>query len=79
MNEESSHLQLAYSSIRIFANDGTIDMGELKSLLSMALADGKIDEDEKRVLRNIFKQVPKSDVSEEVWEKILSVRKKYGI
>ena len=79
MGEGSSHIELAYSSIRVFADDGTIDMGELNFLLGMALKDGKIDDDEKRVFRNIFKQVAKDDVEPKVWAKIQAVREKYEI
>ena len=28
-SKESSYLELAYSSIKIFADDGTVDMGNL--------------------------------------------------
>ncbi len=75
----SSYLELAYSSIRVFADDGTIDMNELNFLLGVALRDEQIDEDEKRVLGNIFKQAEKSDLSTAVRIRIQELRRKYSI
>lgn len=75
----SSHLEIAYSSIRVFADDGTMDLGELNFLLGLALRDGNIDEDEKRVLNNIFRQVSQSEVSEEVWRRIQETRRVHNI
>ena len=78
-HEESSYLQLAYSSIQIFANDGTVDMGELNFLLGLALADGKIDDDERRVLGSIFDNAEKTDLSLAVRARIREVRRKHAI
>lgn len=76
---DSKYLELAYSSIKIFANDGTVDLGELNFLLGLALKDGKIDEDEKRVLRNIFAQAEKTDLSRVVRDRIAEVRRQHSI
>ena len=70
---------MAYSSIRVFADDGTLDMGELNFLLGIALKDGQIDADEKRVLRNIFAQVNENDVSARVWARMQEIKKKYDL
>ncbi len=79
MKEGSSYIELAYSSIPVFADDGTIDMEELSFLLGVALKDGEIDDDEKRVLNNIFSQVSRADVSARVWERISAILQKYSI
>ncbi len=79
MEKGSGYIELAYSSIPVFANDGTIDMEELNFLMGIALRDDKIDADEKRVLRNIFGQVKESTVTPKVWERIQAVREKYSI
>jgi len=78
-DEGSSYLELAYSSIKIFADDGKVDMGELNFLLGLALKDGEIDEDEKRVLGNIFKHAEEGDLSIAVRMRIREVRRKYSI
>jgi hypothetical protein len=74
-----SHIELAYSSIPVFADDGTIDMGELNFLMGIALRDDRIDEDEKRILKSIFDKVSAKDVTPRVWERIEAIRSKYGI
>ncbi len=79
MTQAASYIELAYSSIRVFADDGTLDMGELNFLLGIALKDGQIDADEKRVLRNIFAQVNEDEVSARVWTRLQEIRKKYDL
>ena len=74
----SSHLEIAYSSIRVFADDGKVDLGELNFLLGLALRDGEIDDEEKRVLRNIFKQARDTNLSPGVEERIREVENRYG-
>jgi len=79
MSNLDSHLEIALASIKCFTDDGTLDIGELNFLLGLALRDNKVDEEEKRVLGNIFKQVSQSTVSELVWNRILEAKKLYGI
>jgi hypothetical protein len=79
MTQAAGYIELAYSSIRVFADDGTLDMGELNFLLGIALKDGQIDEDEKRVLRNIFDQVSEDEVSARVWARMEEIKKKYDL
>lgn len=75
----NSHIEIAYSSIRCFANDGTLDLAELNFLMGLALRDGEIDADEKRVLGNIFSEVSEKDVTKETWDRIKAIKAKYGI
>jgi len=79
MAKDSGYIEMAYSSIPIFANDGTVDMEELNFLMGLALKDDHVDEDEKRVLGNIFDKVKEDSVSPKVWERIGTIRVKYGI
>jgi len=74
-----SHLEIALASIQCFTDDGTLDLNELNFLLGLALRDNKVDEEEKRVLRNIFNQVKRSEVRPAVWERIEEAKNKYGI
>ena len=76
---DSQYLELAYSSIRVFADDGTLDLQELNFLLGVALRDDVIDDDEKRVLGNIFKQAEKTRISSAVRARIAEVRRRYSI
>lgn len=54
-----SHTEVAISSIQCFADDGTPDLGELNFLLGLALRDEVVDDEEKRVLNNIFRKLLK--------------------
>ena len=72
------HIELAYSSIRVFTDDGTIDMQELNFLMGIALRDEEIDDEEKRVLNNIFNKVTKDEVDDKVWTRMQAIREKYS-
>jgi hypothetical protein len=80
MNTGSSATQLVnYSFLVVFANDKTIDEKELGMLSRLTLADGEVDDRERKVLRNIFSRVSRETVEENVWQEIVSFRKKYDI
>lgn len=74
-----SHLEIAASSVRVFANDGTLDIRELEHLLAVALRDGSVNDDERRVLGNILNRVREHEVTSAVWARIGEVRRQYGI
>ncbi|MEM1205947.1 MAG: hypothetical protein AAGN66_22135 [Acidobacteriota bacterium] len=74
---DHSHIEIAYSSIRVFADDGTLDMKELEFLLGLALRDDSIDDDEKRVLASIFDKATAAGVTEDVASRIQQVRERY--
>ncbi len=78
-SDKYSYLELAYSAIKVFADDGTVDLGELNFLLGVALRDGEIDDDEKRVLGNIFDHAEKTKLSLAMRARIREVRRKYSI
>ncbi len=77
--DSSSSTELAYSSIQCFTDDGTLDVGEVNFLLGIAMSDGIIDEEEKRVLSNIFRRVKKSEVDSNTWNRIQEVKSKHEI
>ncbi len=79
MANESGYIELAYSSIPVFLDDGSIDMEELNFLMGIALRDEKIDDDEKRVLKSIFEQLSEDKVSARVKERVEAIRRKYDI
>jgi len=74
-----SHLEIAIASIKCFTDDGTLDIGELNYLMGLAMRDGIVDEDEKRVLGSIFGKVEEKDVTNVVWERINQIKKQHGI
>ncbi len=79
MAQESSWIEVAYSTIKVFTDDGKMDLGELNFLLGIALKDGKIDDEEKRVLRSLFDRITQDAVESKVWTRMQEVRKKYSI
>jgi hypothetical protein len=75
----SNALELAYTSFAVFADDGAIDMEELNFLLGIALRDGKISDDERDILANVFNRIQEGDVSAKVWSRIQEVRRVHSI
>ena len=78
-NDPDGHIELAYASFAVFADDGTIDMGELNFLMGLALRDGRVDDTEKQILAGVFNRVLEQDVTAEVWRRVQAVRKQHGI
>lgn len=69
-----SHTEIAIVAEKCFANDGVLDIRELEILMAMARRDRVIDDDEKRVLSDVFARVNQSDVSSVVWESIKEIK-----
>jgi hypothetical protein len=70
---------MQYSFLRIFANDGTIDAGELEMLQKLALEDGTVDDRERDVLSHIFARVSADSVSSDVWQEICRFKARHQI
>jgi DnaJ-domain-containing protein 1 len=66
MSESRDYLEMAYRSIECFSNDGVLKPDELKSIVAIALRDGVVDENEKRVLRSILAKLKPVDLTEEM-------------
>ena len=79
MPQAKSHIEIAFQSIPVFSDDGQLDLGEINFLLGLALRDGAVDEDEKRVLAMIFAQAEKSALPEAVQARIDEVRARHDI
>jgi hypothetical protein len=78
MSKIRSHHEIAVASIHVFSDDGRLDLAELEKLLTLALRDEVVDEDEKRVLGNILTRAERDGVAAEVQARIDVVRLKYG-
>ena len=79
MSKINSHLNIAIQSIKCFTDDGQLDEVEINFLMGLALADNNIDEDEKRVLSNIFRRAGLSNCSSNTTNRIIEIKKKYSI
>ncbi len=69
----------AYSFLKAFADDGTIDAHELRFMEKLALKDGVVDEAEIRVLSKIFARLDRDKVSADVWAEIQELKRRYRI
>jgi hypothetical protein len=78
-NENRDYLEMAFRSIECFANDGTLKVDELKRLVDIALRDGVVDDNEKRVLRSIFSKLNSKELTPEMLAAIDAVRQRAGI
>lgn len=78
-NLSTSHLDIAVESISCFTDDGTLDAGEVRRLVGLALRDGVVDDEEKRVLGSIFKRVTQGEVTADTWAAMQEARAKHGI
>ena len=74
-NQSRARDLIGYSFLVMFANDDTIDENELAMLEKLALEDGKVDDEEREVLRNLFSRVDRDYVAEKVWHEIERFRK----
>ena len=77
--ENRDYLEITFRSINCFANDGKLDVNELNSLVEIALKDSVIDDNEKRVLRNIIDRLTDAELTEEMHQKISDLRNHYDI
>jgi hypothetical protein len=80
MNEESrDYLEMSYRSIQCFSNDGKLLVSELDDIVSIALKDGVVDENEKRVLGSIIKKLTPGELTPEMMGRIAQLRKQFGL
>lgn len=71
MSDESrDYLEMSYRSIRCFMADGTFCAKDFQEILSIALRDGVIDDNEKRVLRNIIGRLDPRELTPEMLRKL---------
>jgi len=72
--QSNARALVAYSFLVVFARDDTITADELAMLEKLALDDGTIDDEEKKVLGNIFSRVDKDHLTDAVWQEIQNFR-----
>ena len=78
MRETPSYIKMITATIPVFAGDGAVDMDELNHILTLALEDGHLCNDEKRVLRQFFKLALDGKVSRKVRSTIEMIQEKYN-
>lgn len=69
----------SYSFLVAFANDDVIDAKELAFMKNLALEDGCVDDDERRVLSGIFARAARRDLDPAVRAEIEQFKRDYEI
>lgn len=77
--ESRDYLEITFRSIKCFADDGKLDVNELNALVEIALKDGVVDDNEKRVLRNIIQRLTDAELTPEMKSKVAELRQQYDI
>ncbi len=70
---------MGYTFLKVFADNDIIDADELAFIERLALRDGIVDDEEKKVLHEIFSRVGPDIEPPSVWEEICRFKKQYGI
>ena len=70
MKESRDYLEMAFRSIRCFADDGKLLVHELESLVDIARRDGN----EKRILQGIIERLNPAELTEAMQAKIANLR-----
>ncbi|MCJ8313217.1 MAG: hypothetical protein HRU38_24790 [Saccharospirillaceae bacterium] len=76
MKESRDYLEMTFRSIECFSNDGKLDAKELGEILAIAEKDGKIDNNEIRVLRNIISKIKPSEIDSDMKDMLKKVSDK---
>lgn len=76
MKEARDYLEMSFRSIQCFSNDGKLDAGELGKILEIAEKDGRIDNNEMRVLQNIIARINPHEIDEAMRNKMKEISEK---
>ncbi len=79
MSDTTDYLEMSFHSINCFADDGKLDVDELNKIVDIALRDGVVDEDEKRVLRNIIGRLNRDELQGELSDRVDQLRMEFSI
>jgi hypothetical protein len=74
-----SHIEITIESMKVFMNDGQLDVAELNFLLGLAMRDSGIDDDERRVLKNIIARAEKSPMDATTRAHVEKVKLEYDL
>ena len=66
-------------AIECFSNDGRLDVNELDQIVKIALADGVVDDEEKKVLKSIIYNLTSKDLTPEMWARVEELVAHYGL
>lgn len=79
MAENRDYLEMTFHSINCFADDGSLDVDELNQIMDIALRDGVVDDNEKRVLANILGRLKTYELTGEMAVRVDEIRRELKI
>lgn len=77
--QNRDYLEISFRSIKCFSDDGKLDLHELNELVDIALRDGVIDDEERRVLGKIIGMLKLEELTPAMQERIAALRTQYAI
>ncbi|MGR6874957.1 hypothetical protein ACU6U9_22330 [Pseudomonas sp. HK3] len=78
MSNSNDYLEMSFRSINCFANDGKLDVYELNEIVGIALKDGVVDDNEKRVLASIIARLNAEELVGELADNVAELRAEHG-
>ncbi|MGI1677130.1 MAG: hypothetical protein K6L75_00210 [Cellvibrionaceae bacterium] len=79
MSENTDYLEMTFRSINCFSDDGKLNVNELDMLLGIALRDGVVDDNEKRVIANIISKLTPKDLNQELTNRVEEIKQLLSI
>lgn len=79
MTERRDYLEMTFHSINCFSDDGQLDLHELNQIVEIALKDGIVDDNEKRVLSNIIGRLNESELEGDLLARVYELKATHGI
>lgn len=79
MKENRDYLEMSFQSINCFADDGKLDAGELMKIFEIAKRDGVVDDNERRVLRNIITRITPEELTSEMKEALKAIQQETSV
>lgn len=72
--ESRDYLEMTFKSINCFADDGKMDAVELGKIFDIARRDGVVDDNEKRVLRQIISRLNTAELDSDMLSKLEEIK-----
>jgi hypothetical protein len=79
MTESRDYLEMTFHSINCFSDDGKLNVDELNQIVDIALKDGVVDDNEKRVLSNIISRLSTDELKGALKVRVEQLRKECSI
>ena len=71
--------EMIFRTIQCFSNDGLLDVNELDQIVKIAMHDGVVDPEEKKVLKQIIFNLTSKDLTPELWNRVEQLVAHYGL